>query len=213
MSTDANAAAAAAAADAATKTAADAAAKTAADAAAAKGGDKGAQGAPESYTFAKLKTTTKGADGKDVVTESDAPAEITKEIGDYAKEHGLTQKQAQALLDRELKLIDDASVADKEAQEKGLAALKKKWNDEARVDKEIGGDKFDENLAVGKRALAKFFPGIAKEANSHPFLDHPEVLRGLLNIGKLLSPDGEFVTGKSNEGPRDPAKVLFPNMN
>jgi hypothetical protein len=116
-------------------------------------------------------------------------------------------------MDRELKLINDASETDKKAQAEGLAALKKKWTDEAKADKEFGGDKFDANLATAKKALAKFFPGIEKEADKHPFLDHPEVLKGLLKIGQLISPDGEFVSGKAESGQRDPAKVLFPNMN
>jgi len=171
--------------------------------------------APESYAFAKVKATTKDAAGKDIVVETDVDATLVTEIGAYAKANGLSQKQAQALMDRELKLIEDASAHDKKAQADGLAALKAKWQSEAKSDKDFGGEggaKFDENLGVTKRALAKFFPEIAKDANSHPFLDHPQVLKGLLKIGQLLSPDGEFIAGRGNDAPRDPAKSLFPNM-
>jgi hypothetical protein len=151
-----------------------------------------------------------------VVTETDAPAELTKDIAEFAKANGLTQKQAQAYLDREVALIEASDIADKKARAEGLAALKKQWTDQAKADKELAGadgKQFDANLALGKKALAKFFPGIEKEADKHPFLDHPEVLKGLLKIGQLISPDGEFVAGKGNGAPSDPAKVLYPGMN
>jgi len=204
--------------DAATQAAAAAAAKTTADAAAAAAaaGDKDKHVVPESYTFAKVKSTTKDAAGAEVVTEADAPKPIVDEVAAYAKANGYSAKQAQALLDRELKLINDADVADKKAQADGLAALKKQWTDQARADKELGGEggaAFDANIAITKRALAKFFPEIEKDANKHPFLDHPQVLKGLLKIGQLVSPDGEFVAGKGSDTPRDAAKTLFPGMN
>jgi hypothetical protein len=162
-----------------------------------------------------VKTTTKDAAGADVVTESDPPAEITKEVAEFAKANKLSPEHAQALLNRELALIESASKADKDAQAKGLQALKTKWNTEAKADKELGGadgTQFDANLAIGKRALNKFFPEIAADANSHPFLDHPQVLKGLLKIGQLLSPDGAFIAGKGNEPARTAAQNMFPNM-
>lgn len=179
------------------------------------GAGDGKGGVPESYTFAKVKQTTKGADGKEVVAEVDPPADIAKEVAEFAKANGYTQAQAQALLDRELKLIADANVADEKARAEGLAALKKAWQDATRADKDFAGadgQQFDANMAIAKRALEKFFPDVAKEADKHPFLDHPQVLKGLLNIGKLISPDGEFIAGRGNDTPRDPAKTLFPNM-
>lgn len=162
-----------------------------------------------------MKATTKDAAGKEITVEADAPAALVTEIGAYAKEHGLNAKQAQALMDRELKLIADADVADKKAQADGIAALKKSWQDQTKADKDFAGadgTQFDGNMATAKRALAKFFPEIVKDADKHPFLDHPQVLKGLLAIGKQLSPDGEFVAGKGNETPRSAAKVLFPSM-
>jgi hypothetical protein len=38
------------------------------------------------------------------------------------------------------------------------------------------------------------------------------VLKGLLNIGKLIGTDGEFIAGRGNTTPPDMAKVFFPNM-
>lgn len=162
-----------------------------------------------------MKSTTKDTAGKEITVEADAPAALVTEISAIAKEQGLTPKQAQALMDRELKLINDAEIADKKAQADGIAALKTRWQTETKADKEFAGadgTQFDANMATAKRALEKFFPEIVKDADKHPFLDHPQVLKGLLAIGKQLSPDGEFVAGRGNETPRSHAKVLFPSM-
>jgi hypothetical protein len=162
-----------------------------------------------------VKSVTTAADGKTTTVESDAPAALVSEISAYAKAQGYTPAQAQALMDRELKLINDADVADKKAQADGIAALKKTWQDQTRADKDFAGadgTQFDANMAQAKRALTKFFPEVAKDADKHPFLDHPQVLKGLLNIGKLIGPDGEFITGRAQDTPRDPAKIMFPGM-
>lgn len=156
---------------------------------------------PESYTFAKLKA----ADGK----ESDAPADVVADVTAEAKAMGLTQAQAQKMLDRELKLRDEA---DGEV-EKQLADLKKTWREAGMKDQVIGGEKFEENVSIAKRALKAFFPELEKEADKHPILDNPDVLRGLFKIGKLISQDGTFVPPGNAGGEVDPAKRLFPNMN
>lgn len=150
---------------------------------------------PETYTFEKV-------DGKDV------DATLSTEVSTFAKEHGLTQAQAQAFMTRELALSATA-------QTESVAAVKTiqdGWRAAAKADSEIGGANFDANLAISKKALEKFFPDIAKDANKHPFLDHPQVIKGLVSIGKLISADGDFVSGSGNKGPVDAAKVMFPNM-
>ena len=162
-----------------------------------------------------MKTTSKDAAGKDVTAEADVPAPLVAEISEYAKANKLNAAQAQALMDRELKLINDADIADKKAQADGLAAIKAKWQSETKADKDFAGAdgaQFEPNMAIAKRALAKFFPEITKDADKHPFLDHPQVLKGLLKIGQSISPDGEFIAGRDNGAPRTAAQVLFPNM-
>lgn len=151
---------------------------------------------PETYTFAQV-------DGKDV------DAELVKDVSTFAKKHGLTQEQAQAFMTRELALTQQAG-ADNVA---AVKAIQDTWRAEAKADSEIGGAKFDENLAISKKALEKFFPDIAKDANKHPFLDHPAVIKGLVRIGKAISSDGDLVSGSGNNAPVDPAKAFFPTMN
>lgn len=151
---------------------------------------------PSEYKFAQV-------DGKDL------PAEITTELSATAKELGLTAAQAQKFADYELKLRTNADAETKAALEK----TQQGWRDTIKADKDIGGANLEANLALSKRALEKFFPGIAKSAPGFPFLDHPEVVKGLITIGKSIGEDGDFVRSPSNaSGAVDPAKVLFPGM-
>lgn len=143
------------------------------------------------------------------VDGEDLPAEVVAELSATAKELGLTQAQAEKFAAYELKLRADADKETKAALEK----VQQDWRDQVKADKDIGGAKLDENLATAKKALEKFFPEVAKNQAGFPFLDHPDVVRGLVAIGKAIGPDGDFVRSPgSATGAADPAKVLFPNM-
>lgn len=155
---------------------------------------------PETYTFAKVKVGDQ---------EVEVDAAIQAEVSAQAKSLGLNQKQAQALLDNELKLRADAAKSTVEQ----VQNLQKSWRETLQKDPEFG-PKFDENKGIAHKALAKFFPDLAKDANNIAFLDHPGVLKGLYSIGKLLSADGDFVgAGGASKDERTPAQRLFPNMN
>ncbi len=151
--------------------------------------------APEAYTFAQV-------DG------ADADPELVKEVSEFAKANGLNQAQAQAIMDREYALAKGGQ-SDHQA---AVAKQQQDWQNALRADAEIGGDKLQENLGVAKRALEKFFPDIAKVASTMPFLDNPDVVRGLVNIGKLITADGDFVGGQRNPSPNDAALAMYPTM-
>lgn len=151
---------------------------------------------PSEYKFAQV-------DGKDL------PAELTGELSAAAKELGLSAEQAQKFANYELKLRTDADSETKANLEK----VQKGWRDTVAADKDIGGAALDANRALAKSALEKFFPEVAKNAPGFPFLDHPEVVRGLVTIGKTIGEDGDFVRNRgSASAAADPAKVLFPDM-
>jgi hypothetical protein len=94
-----------------------------------------------------------------------------------------------------------------------LTELRKTWREAASKDQVLGGTKFEENVSIAKRALKTFFPELEKEADNHPFLDNPDVLRGLFKIGQSISAEGQFVPPGKPGGETTPAKILFPNMN
>lgn len=123
-----------------------------------------------------------------------------------AKELKLDQATAQKLAD----------VAAKQAQRQaeGHAKLVESWVEQVKTDKDIGGDKLNENLAVARKALESFgTPELKDVLNSTGFGNHPEVIRAFYKIGKAISED-RFVAGSPKSGAaNDPAKKLFPNMN
>lgn len=154
-------------------------------------GDK-PQGAPESYEF-------KAPEGS---TLDDA---VIGQFSEVAKELNLTQDAAQKILDKMA-----PAMAARQAEQ--VEAVRAGWADEARVDKEFGGDKLNENLGTAKRALDQFgTPELRTLLKETGMGNHPEVIRFMYRAGKAISEDG-FVPGGRQGAPTDPAKRMFPNM-
>lgn len=157
--------------------------KAAADAAAAEAA-KAKTGAPEKYEAFKLPDGVKLNDA----TVADLQA--------TAKDLGLTQDQAQKLVDRELKVRGDVTAA---AQAEFKSTIGK-WADEARADKDIGGDKLPATLASAKRGLEAVAAN-AKLPDLKPMLDatgfgnHPTVIKLFQYVDSLTANDGKFVPG------------------
>jgi hypothetical protein len=94
-----------------------------------------------------------------------------------------------------------------------LAEAREHWAQEARNDREFGGESLNGNLAVAKRAMDTFgTPELAKLLNESGLGNHPEVIRVFYRAGKAISEDG-FVTGRGvGNYSSDPAKRLFPSQ-
>lgn len=131
--------------------------------------------------------------------------ELVDEFKPLAKELGLSQENAQ-------KLVDFQNKAEQKKQE-NWNNLQQEWMDKSQNDQEFGGQAFEENVAVARKALDTFGNDAFKE-----FLDfagagnHPEVIRFLYRVGKAVDED-KMHKGNASDGPKDPAKILFPNMN
>ena len=75
-------------------------------------------------------------------------------------------------------------------QAEAFSQLKSTWLDDAQKDKEIGGDKFDENVAVAQKAMAVYgTEGFTKLMNDYGFGNNPEMLRFLYRAGKPVMDD------------------------
>jgi len=139
------------------------------------------QGAPEKYEF----KPTEGIQFDDKV------------IGKYsevAKELNLTQDGAQ-------KLLSDVAPLIAQQQAERFKATIEGWEAEAKADKEIGGDKFAENLSVAKKGIdAHFSPEFVKLLDQTGLGNHPEMIRGFVKIGRLVSQD-RFVPGGAGATP------------
>ncbi len=149
---------------------------------------------PEKYEF-------KAPEGREF------DAQVLEQFSEVAKELKLTQEGAQ-------KVIDKLSNAIAEKQTNTLEAAKTEWVKSVNADKEIGGDKLNENLAVAKKALETFgTPELRALLNESGLGNHPEIIRAFFKAGKAISED-RMVSGGIGGfgGARDPAKSLYPNQ-
>lgn len=130
-----------------------------------------------------------------------------QEFTTIAKELKLPQDAAKRLMDLEVKRI--------QGQQEQHLKLVESWSEAAKTDKEIGGDKLTENLAVAKRAVDTFgSPALKELLNQTGLGNHPEVIRAFYKAGQAIREDG-FVRGqpKGAATESDLAKSLFPTMN
>ena len=134
------------------------------------------------------------------------PAAVER-IAAYAKAQGLSQTQAQALVERE----SAAAAAIKEGQVALVEDKKGEWMETAKTDKEIGGDMFPKNAELAKRVVARYFTDAFKEALENTGLgNHPELMRGLVRIGKSMTEDQLVLPGAAGaKTPKDPAEILY----
>lgn len=169
-------------------------------------GDKPA-GAPEKYEF-------KAPEG------SQLDETVVAEFSTVAKELGLSQDAAQKVID---KLAPTIAKQNAQALTQAIESATTAWAEATRADKEIGGEKFEENLAVAKKALDRFgSPELRKllgkfDPKDNPggtgLGNNPEVIRFFMKAGKAISED-KFVPGGTapSKGERNAAKSLYPNQ-
>lgn len=143
-------------------------------------GDKAQQSqsvAPEKYEF-------KPPEGQ--AFDSD----VLNVFSNVAKEQNLSQDAAQSILDqlapalasKHARLVDEARTL---------------WADEAKADKEIGGEKFAENMAAYAKTVKTFASeGLQNLLKESGLDNHPEVIRMFLKINKSISED-RMVSGGS----------------
>jgi hypothetical protein len=143
------------------------------------------QGAPEKYEF-------KAAEGQEFDPEFISSYETV------ARELDLSQEKAQALIDKVGPALQQQQLA-------RLDAMRTEWEGNSRTDKEFGGDKLNENLAVAKTALEKLgTPELRELIDGSGLGNHPEVIRLFYRVGKALSEDtfvGGRKEGKGQSGP------------
>jgi hypothetical protein len=201
-------------------TEADAAATQATDTATGAGeGDQQQQQAPEGQTTegekpeaGKTEDDKAKPEGAPETYEFTAPEGQTLDDGviaqfsEVAKELNLSQDAAQKVLDKMQPVI-----AGRQAER--LEAARNEWAESAKADKEFGGEKLTENLAVAKKAMDAFAtPELRTLLNESGLGNHPEIIRAFYRAGKAISEDG-FVAGGHKATDKGDAKRLYPNSN
>lgn len=171
-------------------------------------------------------TTPESADGS--TTENQSQAEVAPEkyefkapegtnldasvidaYSEVAKELNLSQEKAQKVIDKVAPLIQARQI-----EQVNQASIK--WSEEAKADKEFGGDKFAENMSVTKKAYDQFAsPALKQMLEETKLGNNPEVIRMFYQVGKAMSEDtfiGGSPKGAKDQGEVNYAKSLYPNQ-
>lgn len=169
--------------------------------------------------------TAAGESGSTETTEPAEPAEyadfvvpegvmldqaLTTEFKSIAKVMGLKQEQAQQLTDMAVKLSQKFA----DSQQQAITEQRTAWEGEARADKEFGGEKFNENLSVAKKALdALASPELINLLNSTGLGSNPDMIRVFYRAGQLLSEDSLVAGTKAPAtGGKNMAQTLYPDQ-
>lgn len=119
------------------------------------------------------------------------PTHVEK-ISSYAKEKGLSNEQAQEILNRENEVLTAYDATQKETYNK----IKENWRTEAEADKEVGGEQHKESVHYAQQVVNRFGSDVFKKALVDTgFGNHPELLRIFARIGRVMSPDKLVLPG------------------
>lgn len=154
-------------------------------------------GAPETYETFKLPEGVK------------FPEAITNDLQGLAREFNLPQEAAQKLADQNAKIVQGMrdeffGFADK---------AKAEWVEQAKADKEIGGDSFAANVEAVDKAVVTFGGEEFKSFIAETGLNqHPAFIKTFLKIAKAISEDSlTNRTGANGARPGAPISERAPS--
>ena len=166
----------------------------------------GSEGVPETYTF-------EPPEGLELDDETKGRIDA---FADTARDMGLTQKQYQSLIEYDInraQQLNDVAVESWDRQVDG-------WRQSAKTDKEIGGEKFAENLKVAESAIKQFGDADLRALLKSPSPEnpnglaignHPAVLRFLNRVGKAIA-DPKLLQGDAAPQTEGTLKRMYPSM-
>ncbi|WP_447888489.1 peptidase [Serratia fonticola] len=119
-----------------------------------------------------------------------------------AKELGLSQEQAQKLVD----IYPQIQQQQAELWSKQVTD----WGEQVKADKEIGGDKLTASVGQAQKALDQFgTPALRDYLHTSGLGNHPELVRAFAKVGKMMSEDKIIMPNQG--GQRSAADVLYGN--
>ncbi len=135
--------------------------------------------------------------------------ELLDALGPDFKELGLTNRQAQALADKFIKIGQDRETTRLENWSNRVTG----WVDQAKADKDMGGAAWPATTQAATRAINVLgTPELKAYLESSGGGNHPELIRFAAKAGALIREDDPAAGGAEGEGkPVDPAHRLFPN--
>ena len=127
-----------------------------------------------------------------------------------AKAKGMTQEQAQAMLERDHNLISEI-YGEQETQFKNQID---QWKSEAASDEEVGGADHAHKVEIAHRALKQFADDdLIDELERTGLGNHPKLVRMLYRIGKANSEDKLIASSQRGGSSKKSAEEIFyPNQ-
>lgn len=134
-------------------------------------------------------------------------AKRADEIVAYAKAQGLSNEQAQSILERESNAVNGYV----ESQKQTLKSKSAEWVNELMADKDIGGKEFLSNTELAKRVIHRFGDQTLIDGLNETGLgNHPSLVRAFVKIGKLMSEDQLVIAPNPiSGGPKSFAERLY----
>lgn len=138
------------------------------------------------------------------------PARVEK-IALFAKENGLSQDEAQRVVERESDAVADFAKGQNENYER----TKSQWLESSKSDSEIGGEHLKESVHVANSVIEKYGSTALREnLNATGLGNHPELIRMMVKIGREMGPDKLVVAGSETAGkPKPTAERVWGYMN
>jgi len=153
------------------------------------------QGAPEKYEF-------KYPEGYQV--DDTALTEYSTAF----KELGLTNEQAQRLVDMDAKRSAGSNEAAVAAQAKQVET----WIGELKNDPQFGGAQFEANVGIANKALGAFgSPELTQFFKESGLGNHPLLVKAFHNIGKQMGEGSIHKTTSDQPAERSIAERMYPN--
>lgn len=138
----------------------------------------------------------------------DLDTELADALGSDFKELGLTNAQAQKLVDKYIEVQQGRAQKQGETWAETISG----WVDTAKSDKEIGGDKWDGTVTNARRAVETIgTPALKEYLNASGGGNHPELIRFMAKVGAMIREDNPASGGAEGAGkPAEAAHILFP---
>jgi hypothetical protein len=133
-------------------------------------------------------------------------SEAVDAFAKLAKEKGLTSEVAQAVLNEMAPVLQAQS---QRVADQLVAEARTYWEGQLKADPQIGGAKFDENLAIAQKAVALGPPELKDLLNSTGLGSHPAVFRWALEIGRKISQDTFVPAGPPPANEKSLAQRIF----
>ena len=129
-----------------------------------------------------------------------------------AKEVGVPQEKAQALLDLYTAKMTDALAGAKAAGDAATQARNAGWQAQVKADPEVGGANLTANLSIAAKVIDQFGGAALRKAlNETGAGNNPDIVRAFIRVGKMLS-EPTFTRGQPVTAAKGLAESLYPSL-